>query len=398
MEIKIDKSLYSMRTERNGNDAEITMYGEIVERRPVDFWTDEPIEGDFIILKEFLDDLDQLKKAENITIHLNSVGGDVNSSLAIHNRLCGLSANITVIVDAVAMSGGSVIMCAGDTIKVNPGSVIMIHDCWTYVWDAFNSTKLQKMANELSVIDRSIAEIYSTRFAKPLDDILKLMDEETYMTGREAVEMGFADELIETEEDPDIAVSSNRKFMKVNGHTLRACAMGKLPEKIKVVDAIQLPLNSGDKSIQPVDSGNERRNPNMTYDEWVAANPDEAQARAAAERESAQNAVNDAVNAERQRLSDIDAIASQFDSETVAAAKYGESACTAQEMAYRAIVAATKTGRKFMNDAIEDSKETEGIVPDGSAPEDKEDKSMTNDDLMAAGAAAVRKLFGKKEA
>ena len=129
----------------------------------------------------------------------------------------------------------------------------------------------------------------------------------------------------------------------------------------------------------------------MTYEEWVAANPDEAQARAQAEQVNAQNAVA----AERQRIADIDAIADQFDNDTVTAAKYGDTACTAQEMAYRAALAAAKTGRKFLEAALEDSEETDGITPATAVPEDNDSHGMTGEELKAAGAAAARAMLGK---
>ena len=115
-----------------GRHAEMTLYGDIVETRPIDWWTDEPVEGNFIIQDEFLEDLEMIKNAEDLTIHLNSCGGDAFVSIAIHNRLRELSAagmDITCIVDGAAMSGGSMIMCAADHVKVNPSSIILIHDC-----------------------------------------------------------------------------------------------------------------------------------------------------------------------------------------------------------------------------------------------------------------------------
>ena len=116
----------------DGKHAEMTLYGDIVESRPIDWWTDEPVEGNFIIQDEFLEDLETIKDAEDLTIHLNSCGGDAFVSLAIHNRLKELSAagmDTTCIVDACAMSGGSLIMCACNHVKVNPSSLILIHDC-----------------------------------------------------------------------------------------------------------------------------------------------------------------------------------------------------------------------------------------------------------------------------
>lgn len=119
-----------------GNSAEITMYGDIYEQQPTNWWG-EPIEGQYILLSEFLEDLKQISSCKNITIRMNSYGGDAGASNMIHNRLRELSrsgAKLTCIVDGVAMSGGSIIMCACDTVKVNPSSIIMIHKCWQFLF------------------------------------------------------------------------------------------------------------------------------------------------------------------------------------------------------------------------------------------------------------------------
>ena len=93
------------------------MYGDIYEQQPTNWWG-EPIEGQYILLSEFLEDLKQISSCKNITIRMNSYGGDAGASNMIHNRLRELSrsgAKLTCIVDGVAMSGGSIIMCACDT-------------------------------------------------------------------------------------------------------------------------------------------------------------------------------------------------------------------------------------------------------------------------------------------
>lgn len=111
------------------NDAEINLYGEVVATRPVDFWTGKPLPGDYIEQDAFLRDLDELSTKDNITVHINSVGGDFYAGLAIYNRLRSLNASITTINDSLAASAGSIIFVAGDKgkRKVNAGSNLMIH-------------------------------------------------------------------------------------------------------------------------------------------------------------------------------------------------------------------------------------------------------------------------------
>lgn len=122
------------------------MYGDIYETRPVNWWTGEPISGNFILLDEFLKDLEEVKGCKSLTVRMNSYGGDAGVSNTIHNRLRDLAregTEITCIVDDVAMSGGSLIMCACDTVKVNPSSLVMIHKCLGLMWGYYNTDEMR---------------------------------------------------------------------------------------------------------------------------------------------------------------------------------------------------------------------------------------------------------------
>lgn len=133
--VNIQRKVYSMAT-TDGASTEIVMYGDIYEQQPTDWWTGKPIEGRFILLSEFLADLEQIANCKEITIRMNSYGGDAGVPNTIHKRLRDLARNgasLTCVVDGVAMSGGSLIMCACDKVQVNPSSLIMIHKCWTSI-------------------------------------------------------------------------------------------------------------------------------------------------------------------------------------------------------------------------------------------------------------------------
>ena len=384
--------------------AEMTLYGDIVETRPIDWWTDEPVEGNFIIQDEFLEDLETVKGCEDLTIHLNSCGGDAFVSIAIHNRLRELSdagMDITCIVDGAAMSGGSLIMCAADHVKVNPSSLILIHDCWSFAWDRFNSTKLRKLADDLDVINESQAEIYARKSGMETKEIREMMAVETMMTGRSAVNKGLADELLEG--DADVAVSADHRTLIACGRKMRFAAMGDLPEGIKVVESSPddgalttegaEAEDGGDKNAPEASGKNEGGIP-MTLEELRQSDPEAAEALIAEAQASVSH--EEAIRAERQRIAEIDAVASLFDAETVNAAKYGENPCTAQEMTYRAAQEMAKQGKTFLSQMQADYKES-GADGVSSAPASEEDKPMTAEDMKAAGAAMAKKLSGKTE-
>jgi len=382
----------------DGKHAEMTLYGDIVETRPIDWWTDEPVEGNFIMQDEFLEDLETIKNAEDLTIHLNSCGGDAFVSIAIHNRLRELSdagMDITCIVDGAAMSGGSLIMCACDHVKVNPSSIILIHDCWSFAWDRFNSTKLRKLADDLDVINESQAEIYARKTGMDISEIREMMSEETMMTGRSAVNKGLADELLEAA-DADVAVSADHRTLIACGRKMRFAALGELPEGVKVIESVpeDLPTQaSGDGA----DNKNSEVN-HMTWEEFRKENPEAAEAAIAEAQASVSHAeAEEAARAsERQRCEEIDSFRGVFDDATINAAKYGNP-CTAQEMAFRAAQEMARQGKSFLNQMQADYQES-GADDIGAAPATgEEDRPMTAEDKRAAGKAMSQKLSGKKE-
>ena len=119
--VSIKKTAYALASV-DGRSAELTMYGDIYAARPTD-WNGNPVEGDFILLDDFLTDLKEIEGFTSLLIRMNSYGGDADVANTIHNRLRELSRGgmeIRCIVDGVAMSGGSLIMCAADSVEYQP--------------------------------------------------------------------------------------------------------------------------------------------------------------------------------------------------------------------------------------------------------------------------------------
>lgn len=394
--VNIQRECYAMAT-KEGNSAEITMYGQIVERRPMDWWTGKPIEGNFIVKSEFLEDLKQIEGVRKLTIRLDSLGGDAYASLLIHNRLQELKAKKTIQVDGVAMSGGSIIMCAGDTVKVNPGSLIMIHKCLALLIGWYNEDDLSKVSSSNQATDKALAAIYAKKTGLSVEELLSMMGNETYMTGEEALKKGFADELLENEDAPVIAASADHTTLFVNGRAL--ATMGyPLPEGIPVALAADAAIPTTQKP--PEDSGEGGQEiMAQNLEELRAQNPELAESILAEAKAAVAADVTAATNAERQRLHEIDSIASIYDDETVNDAKYGDNPCSAQEMAFRAAQKAAKTGKKFLDDMEADGKESNADKVPAAAAETNpagQDKQPTQEERIAQGAEAARAVNGKK--
>ena len=367
--VSIQRNVYSMAT-TDGNSAEIVMYGDIYEQQPIDWWTGEPIEGQYILLSEFLADLEQIADCKEITIRMNSYGGDAGVSNTIHNRLRDLArsgANLTCVVDGVAMSGGSLIMCACDTVQVNPSSLIMIHKCWSYIWGGYNADELRQIAEQNDAWDKMQIAIYKRKTGLSETVLSHMMADTTYMTGREAVEKHFADEVLEDAEPVSIAASADGRSLFVRGRQMHMAPGMFAPDHIPTVTT-EDPSPDVANTNTPVVTGSEEGGNSMTEQELRAQYPEivaqvEANARAAGNSE----AVNAAVQAEQQRIREIDDVACLYSEEMVREAKYGEKACTAQELTYRAAKEAAKKGGQVLKDLETDTKASgaEGV---GAAP------------------------------
>ena len=236
--IDIKKSVYALASV-DGENATLTMYGDIYEKRPVDYWTDKPIEGDFILLDEFLADLDEIRRCRSLTIRMNSYGGDANVANVIHNRLRELARGgmeTVCVVDGVAMSGGSLIMCACDRVEVNPSSLIMIHNAWGFFFGGYNAAELLELAAQLDAFDKMQASIYERKTGLSQEQILGMMAETTYMTGTEAVEKGFADALLEDADPLAIAASQDGRSLYIGSRTFHLAPGMTAPAALKKIE------------------------------------------------------------------------------------------------------------------------------------------------------------------
>lgn len=396
--VLIQKPVYAMASV-DGNSAELTMYGDIYESRPTR-WNGDPIEGEFVTLSEFLEDLTAIESCKDITIRMNSYGGDAGVSNTIHNRLRELSrggTKLTCIVDGVAMSGGSLIMCACDTVKANPSSLIMIHKCWSFLWGGYNADELRDQAREQDAWDRMQVEIYTRKTGLSDTKILHMMGDTTYMTGREAKEKGFVDEILEDAEPVSVAASADGRTLFVAGRQMHLAPGQFAPDIIPTVTPEAFTSDMANKNPPAVTGKKEGGNPMTTkelreqYPEQVAEV--EAEAKAAVDNTEA---ISAAVQDERDRLAAIDEVAGLFDPALVQEAKYGEHPCTAAELALKAAQKAAKAGSKFLADAKADAEESGAEKVPASPGEDGE-KTMTEADMMAAGEAMAKKIHGKKE-
>lgn len=185
------------------NEGELTLYGDISSTS----WF-----GDEITPKQFKSDLDALGEVNTLKIYINSGGGDVFAGQAIYSMLKRHKSSKTVYIDGLAASIASVIAMVGDKIIMPKNAMMMIHKGWTITMG--NANDCRQMADVLDKIDIGISGAYEEKTGKAQDEILNLMEAETWMTADEAMEMGFADEV---QQERKIAASINGNFLTFNG-------------------------------------------------------------------------------------------------------------------------------------------------------------------------------------
>lgn len=130
----------------------------------------------------------------DITVWINSPGGDCVAAAQIYNMLREYEGNVTVKIDGIAASAASVIAMAGDKVLMSPVSMMMIHNPMTIAFG--DSGEMQKAIDMLKSVKDSIINAYEIKTGLSRTKLAHLMDAETWMDAGKAVELGFADEII----------------------------------------------------------------------------------------------------------------------------------------------------------------------------------------------------------
>ena len=321
-------------TDLGGGEAEIVLYGDIVEDERRDWITGEP-RGNEISAERFNRELEQIRGARHVTVRLNSVGGDAYTGVAIYTALRSLDADVTVRIDGIAASAASAIACAGDQVVVSPCSIFMIHEARVGLFGYYGKTDFEALENDLDATNRSLANIYEAKCRRSRSEVESMMSDETWMVGQEIVDAGFADvmegdgEEVTEPADGDLVIAGIRHDLSAYRNVpedlaARVAAADKRPSASVAVANRKEPPSAAKQTKGAVD---------MTLEELRSQHPD-----LVAQIELA------AVESERERLAKIDEIAEGIPADLVASAKYVEP-CTAQELAFKAMLASKATAK-----------------------------------------------------
>lgn len=170
-------------------DATISVFDPI----GVDFWT-----GEGVTAKRIGAALRSMGADRDVTVNINSPGGDLFEGMAIYNLLREHKGHVTVKVLGLAASAASIIAMAGDDVQIARAGFLMVHNTWVVVLG--NKNDLRDTADTLDTFDVAMAEIYAARTGLDMKAIQKKMDAETWINGSAAVDEGWADALLPADE------------------------------------------------------------------------------------------------------------------------------------------------------------------------------------------------------
>ena len=137
---------------------------------------------------------DLLSGSGDITVWINSPGGDCVAAAQIYNMLMDYKGNVTVKIDGIAASAASVIAMAGTEVLMSPVSMLMIHNPMTVAMG--DAAEMEKAIDMLASVKESIINAYEIKTGMSRAKISHLMDDETWMDANKAVELGFADDVL----------------------------------------------------------------------------------------------------------------------------------------------------------------------------------------------------------
>lgn len=347
--------------------AEINMYGDVVSVAPTDWNTGERIPG-YIGVDEFLEDLENIKDKPNITVRINSGGGDLYAGLAIYNRLKAVKGTVTTVNDGLAASAASLIFQAGNKRLMNAGSNLMAHGVAGFLFGYYNIEDLETLTTQFKAHNKAIVNVYAEAMGVSYAEAKKFVKGETWLTGQEAVDIGLADEVAEADEpdDPENFINS---LMRKAQRCLTQSTHPSIETPSQIIDSAKpAKAQVANKTIE----GGKNKMDIKTVAELKNAFPDLVA-------QIADSAKQEGVESERERLKGIEEIQNTISNKSIIEdAKYGENPLTAEQLALKAMKAQAAIGSKMLDDMMADTKAsgTENITaaPHNAEKEEEEDE------------------------
>ena len=212
---------WKIKNEAESQDVELYLYGQIAEES----WRENDKSA-----KEFADDLAACG-GKNITLRINSPGGDIFAAQAIYNVLKAYPGKVTAHIDGICASAATVVACGAGKVIMPKNALYMIHNPMVCVFDMLDAEALNKMADTLAKVKETVVDVYKDRAGGKMgvDEIIRFMDEETWMSAEEALDKGLSDEI------DDYAIDAQMKSGLVVVNSISMPVKDRDAEKIRRV-------------------------------------------------------------------------------------------------------------------------------------------------------------------
>lgn len=212
---------WKIKNEVESTSVELYLYGQIAEES----WRENDKSA-----KEFADDLAACG-GKNITLRINSPGGDIFAAQAIYNVLKAYPGKVTAHIDGICASAATVVACGAGKVVMPKNALYMIHNPMACVFDMLDAEALSKMADTLAKVKETVVNVYKDRAGDKMsvDEIIRLMDEETWMSAEEALGKGLIEEI------DDYAINAQMKSGLVVVNSISMPVKDRDAEKIRRV-------------------------------------------------------------------------------------------------------------------------------------------------------------------
>lgn len=337
----------------NGDTAELQLFGTISSEES---WWDD----DCVTYRNFINELNGLGDKKTINVTIQSGGGDVFAANAIYTALVTNKATITGTVIGICASAATIVLMACDSRRIAKNGILMVHNPSISLFGSYQAEDLLKLADVTDQVKKSIMTAYMEKLDKSEDEIRRMMDEESWYVGQEAVDAGFCDSVIEAGVQDDAFL--NR--FEVDG---RPCSFqdyleDSVPEDVrKKARDLSGRLSCGRPgALSSTMSKKKEGRTRMDEKDLMPTISDVVGLREAYPQLCAQIEA-EAVDAERERLRAIDEIAAGIPEGMLMKAKY-EEPVSAADLALAQMKANNAAGRQFLAGMVADLQDSGAAV------------------------------------
>lgn len=319
--------------------AELLLYGDIAERS----WWD-----DAATPKKFAEDLAALGAVKEITVYINSGGGDVFAAQAIGNMLERNSATVIAHIDGLCASAATIVACHANKVVAAADASYMVHPPSMGVCDYLTAEDMRNCLKALDTIRGNIVALYAKKTGKSEDECGTWMDETNWWTAAQAKENGFVDEV--DDEETDTVVENRNGMLFVNSIGM-GLPFDKAPDFVKSRMGAKTPGGFSNATNNPGQTGTQEEEAMeiKNKDDLMKAYPDMVN-------EIRKDAAIDAINRERARIKDIQDMTLPGMEQVMQDALYGEHPMDATAYAKEVAKAAKKQAQNNVTALHDDAK------------------------------------------